>query len=82
MEMIERTWTPAAAAAWARRLYDDAVDMKDAAGYAAAFVEDGWLRFGNNDPITGRANIEAEMSGTPLVRRGNVYVDLAPLFAP
>jgi hypothetical protein len=35
------------------------VDHRDAAGYAAAFVEDGWLRFGNNEPIVGRANIEA-----------------------
>jgi ketosteroid isomerase-like protein len=135
METIERTWTPAAAKEWADRLYRDAVDRKDAAGYAAAFVEDGWLRFGNNEPIVGRATIEAaiagffsafqslrheearttstgnllfleatvtyvrhdgkqvsvpamtvyemaETSGTPLARRCNIYVDLAPLFAP
>ena len=41
---MERSWTPEAASAWARRLYDGAVDRKDAAGYAAAFVEDAWLR--------------------------------------
>ena len=135
MQMLERTWTPAAAMEWARRLYERSVDRKDAAGYAAAFVEDGWLRFGNNEPIIGRTNIEAaiagffgamrtlahqpgrttvagnllfleaivtylrhdgksvsvpamtvyemaEMTGTPLARRCNIYVDLAPLFAP
>jgi ketosteroid isomerase-like protein len=135
METIERTWTPAAAEEWAHHLYRDAVDRKDAAGYAAAFVEDGWLRFGNNEPIVGRATIEAAIAGffgamqtlrhettrttttgnllfleatvtylrhdgqqvsvpamtvyemaatagAPLARRCNIYVDLAPLFAP
>ena len=135
METMERTWTPAAAEEWAHRLYSDAVDKKDAAGYAASFVEDGWLRFGNNEPIVGRATIEAaiagffgamqwlrheagrttvtgnllfleatvtylrhdgkevsvpamtvyemaETVGAPLARRCNIYVDLAPLFAP
>lgn len=135
MQTLEGTWTRAAATEWARRLYERSVDRKDAAGYAAAFVEDGWLRFGNNEPITGRANIEAaiagffgamqtlshqagrttvadnllyleatvtylrhdgksvsvpamtvyemaDMTSTPLARRCNIYVDLAPLFAP
>lgn len=135
MQTKERAWTSDAAVEWARRLYDDAVDRKDAAGYAAAFVDDAWLRFGNNEPIVGRANIEAaiagffqamqtlkhtpgrttvagnllfleatvtylrhdgtsvsvpamtvyemaEMEDTPLARRCNIYVDLAPLFAP
>ena len=135
METIERTWTPAAAQEWAHRLYGDIVDRKDARGYASAFVEDGWLRFGNNEAIVGRATIEtaiagffsafqslrheatrttvagnllfleatvtylrhdgkqvsvpamtvyemAEMHGTPRARRCNIYVDLAPLFAP
>ena len=135
MQTLEDTWTPAAATEWARRLYERSVDRKDAAGYAAAFVEDGWLRFGNNEPIAGRANIEAAIAGffgamqtlahqpgrttvagnllfleaivtylrhdgksvsvpamtvyemaettvTPLARRCNIYVDLAPLFAP
>jgi ketosteroid isomerase-like protein len=63
METIDRTWTPAAAEEWAGRLYRDVVDRKDAAGYAAAFVEDGWLRFGNNEPIVGRATIEAAIAG-------------------
>jgi ketosteroid isomerase-like protein len=63
METIERTVTPAAAEEWARRLYAEVVDRKDAAGYAAAFVEDGWLRFGNNEPLVGRAAIEAAIAG-------------------
>ena len=63
MQTKERAWTSEAATQWARRLYDGAVDRKDAAGYAAAFVDDGWLRFGNNEPIVGRANIEAAIAG-------------------
>ena len=51
-----------AAEAWARDLYTR-VDRKDAAGFAAVFVEDGWLRFGNNDPIVGRNNIDAAIAG-------------------
>jgi ketosteroid isomerase-like protein len=135
MQTMERAWTAADAAAWAQQLYDGAVDRKDAAGYAAAFTDDAWLRFGNNEPLVGRANIEAaiagffqamqtlkhtperttaignllfleatvtylrhdgaevsvpamtvyemaEMAGTPRARRCNIYVDLAPLFAP
>jgi hypothetical protein len=39
------------------------VDRKDAAGFAAAFVDDAWLRFGNNEPIVGRTNIEAAIAG-------------------
>lgn len=42
---------------WARALYSDGVDRKDASAFANAFVADGWLRFGNNPPITGRDNI-------------------------
>ena len=135
MQTREQTWNSGAAQAWARQLYDESVDRKDAAGFAAAFTEDGWLRFGNNEPIVGRANIEAaiagffqamqtlkhsperttvagnllfleatvtylrhdgktvsvpamtvfemaETTGTPRARRCNIYVDLAPLFAP
>ena len=135
MQTMERGWTTDEAVAWARRLYDGHVDRKDAAGFAAAFTEAGWLRFGNNEPIVGRATIEAaiagffgamqtlthrserttvagnllfleatvtylrhdgnevsvpamtvfemaEMHGTPRARRCNIYVDLAPLFAP
>jgi hypothetical protein len=43
--------------AWAKRLYEEGVDRKDAAVFANAFVEDGWLRFGNNEPITSREAI-------------------------
>jgi ketosteroid isomerase-like protein len=135
MQTLDRAWTRDAAQAWARDLYDHAVDKKDAAGFAAAFTEDATLSFGNNEPLVGRANIEAaiagffmamqslrhepmrttatgnllfleatvtylrhdgasvsvpamtvyemaEMTGTPLARRCNIYVDLAPLFAP
>jgi len=63
MQTMERTWSSGAAQEWAQRLYDESVDRKDATGYAAAFVEDGWLRFGNNEPIVGRANIEAAIAG-------------------
>lgn len=48
----------AKAASWARSLYGDAVDRKDAAGFAAAFAEDGTLRFGNEPAILGRSQIE------------------------
>ena len=47
---------------WARDLYDNAVDRKDARGFAAAFTEDGWLRFGNNPPLEGREAIEAAIA--------------------
>jgi ketosteroid isomerase-like protein len=63
METIEQAWTAEAAQEWARRLYDESVDHKDAAGFAAAFVEDGWLRFGNNEPIVGRDAIESAIAG-------------------
>ena len=135
MQTLERGWTLDAATAWARDLYDNGVDQRDAARFAAAFTDDGWLRFGNNEPLVGRANIEAaiagffmamqslrhaparttvagnllfleatvtylrhdgkevsvyamtvfemaEMQGTPRASRCNIYVDLAPLFAP
>lgn len=49
--------------AWADRMYAEAVDRKDADGFAAAFTDDGWLRFGNNDPITGRENIRQAIAG-------------------
>lgn len=62
MPATQEKWTTQAAEAWARELYTK-VDRKDAAGFAAVFAEDGWLRFGNNDPITGRENIEAAIAG-------------------
>ena len=49
----------AKAVEWARKLYDGAVDRKDAAGFAAVFTDDAWMRFGNADPIVGRKAIEA-----------------------
>ena len=134
MPATQEKWTVGAAETWARELYTK-VDRKDAAGFAAIFVEDGWLRFGNNDPIVGRKNIEtgiaafftamvslrhefvrttlhekllfleasvtytrhdtkvvtvpamtvftfAESGGRRMAERCNIYVDLAPLFAP
>lgn len=47
---------------WASDLYADAVDRKDAAGFAAAFLPDGWIQFGNAPGITGRAAIEAAIA--------------------
>ena len=47
---------------WARDLYADAVDRKDARGFAAAFTRDAWLRFGNAPPITGRDAIESAIA--------------------
>ncbi len=49
---------PTEAESWARALYGNSVDRKDAAGFAAVFAEDGTLRFGNQQPIVGRQNIE------------------------
>jgi ketosteroid isomerase-like protein len=43
---------------WARKLYDEAVDRKDAAGFAAVFTDDAWMRFGNAEPIVGRPAIQ------------------------
>jgi uncharacterized protein (TIGR02246 family) len=127
--------TPAEIVTWARDLYMNAVDNKDAAGFAAVFTDDAWLRFGNAEPIVGRADIEAaiaqfftvmvdlrheftaisfqgdtifleavvtytrqdggvvvvpamtvyhmsDVDGRRLAHRCQIYVDLAPLFAP
>jgi len=43
---------------WARRLYAEGVDRKDAAVFAAVFAPDGSLRFGNAPPIVGRPAIQ------------------------
>lgn len=48
--------------AWAKNIYDNSVDRKDAAGFAAAFTDDGWCRFANNPPIVGRENIRAAIA--------------------
>jgi ketosteroid isomerase-like protein len=63
MQTLERSWTLDAATAWARDLYEYGVDKRDAARFAAVFTDDGWLRFGNNEPLAGRANIEAAIAG-------------------
>ncbi len=44
--------------AWAEDLYTNAVDRKDAKGFANAFTATGTLRFGNNDTLHGPAAIE------------------------
>lgn len=49
--------------AWADRLYSEAVDRKDADGFAAVFTDDAWMRFDNDDPITGRENIRQAIAG-------------------
>jgi hypothetical protein len=63
MQTLERTWTLDAATAWARDLYDDGVDKRDAGRFASVFTDDGWLRFGNNEPLVGPGNIEAAIAG-------------------
>ena len=47
---------------WIRKLYDGAVDRMDAAGFAAVFTDDAWMRFGNADPIIGREAIESAIA--------------------
>ena len=47
---------------WARDLYANAVDRKDAAGFAAAFLPDGWVQFGNAPAIAGRSAIETAIA--------------------
>ena len=48
--------------AWARSLYRDSVDRKDAAEFAKVFVDNGSLRFGNQEPLVGRAQIESAIA--------------------
>lgn len=43
---------------WARELYSEGVDHKDAAAFAAVFAPDASLRFGNSPPVVGREAIE------------------------
>ena len=42
---------------WARTLYADGVDKKDADAFAGAFVDDAWLQFANNEPLVGKRAI-------------------------
>lgn len=44
--------------AWARELYAEGVDHKDAAAFAAVFAPGATLRFGNSPPIVGREAIQ------------------------
>ena len=60
---VDDTATRDAVLAWARRLYHESVDRKDAAGFAAAFTPDAWLRFGNNDRLVGREAIREAIAG-------------------
>ena len=62
MATLERTLNRDALVAWARAIYDDSVDHKDANGFAAAFTSDAWLRFANNPPIIGRENIRGAIA--------------------
>lgn len=47
---------------WARDLYAQSVDHKDAAGFAAAFTDNAWLCFGNAPPIEGRETIRVAIA--------------------
>ena len=47
---------------WAEDLYANAVDKKDAAGFAAAFAPDGWVQFGNWPRTSGREAITAAIA--------------------
>jgi hypothetical protein len=47
---------------WADDLYRNAVDHKDAAGFAAAFAPDGWVQFGNWPRTTGCDAITAAIA--------------------
>lgn len=47
---------------WAKDLYANAVDRKDAAGFAAAFAPDGWVQFGNWPRTSGRDAITAAIA--------------------
>lgn len=58
-----QTLTRDEVAAWARDLYANAVDRKDAAGFAAVFTPDAWLRFGNNPRLEGPETIREAIAG-------------------
>ena len=47
---------------WADDLYANAVDKKDAAGFAGAFAPDGWVQFGNWPRTQGREAITAAIA--------------------
>lgn len=47
---------------WADDLYRNAVDRKDAAGFAGVFAPDGWVQFGNWPRTAGREAITAAIA--------------------
>jgi ketosteroid isomerase-like protein len=47
---------------WVTDLFG-AIDSMDAATFANAFTEDGTFRFGNNEPVVGRLQVEQSVSG-------------------
>jgi ketosteroid isomerase-like protein len=47
---------------WVADLFG-AIDSMDAATFANAFTEDGTFRFGNNEPVVGRLQVEQSVSG-------------------
>ena len=57
MQATSAAFTREEVMAWARDLYARSVDRKDAAGFAAAFTPQAWLRFGNAPRIEGREAI-------------------------
>ena len=64
MSTLVSTTAPSRTAvlAWAHDLYANVVDHKDAAGFAAAFTADAWLRFGNNPQLDGRDAIQGAIA--------------------
>ena len=65
---------------WARKLYSESVDQKDAAGFAAVFAENGTLTFGNQPAIIGRAAIEEAITQffTAMVSLRHEFVQISP----
>lgn len=47
---------------WGETLYSEAVDKRDAETFANAFTENGWCRFGNNEPLVGREAIRVAIA--------------------
>lgn len=44
--------------AWAKKLYSEGVDRRDAKAFSDGFTDDGWVQFGNNPPVKGREAIK------------------------
>ena len=67
--------------AWVEALYGGAVDHKDAAGFAAVFAEDAWMRFGNAEPVIGRDAIEVAIAHFFTLFQG-LHHDFTAIWAP